>query len=317
MTKRYPYKHTGTQKTRGQLRRLLLAGGTFLGGVFLSLGAGTATGPTEEPTAPSRGPTFDAATLGFENLQRDIQTSSYLQPLNVTGLCTDNPLRNKGRALTRYEVALIRLIFNTEVDAENIRLHKRGAPRDSKESVAFVKADNPCNIYLVDPKLQDTKDFARTSNIWAFQTFVHEVVHLWQVSRLDVFPHCKTYTYTPTDTSHLLQDFCAEQQAEIISDYARAFLFPQGSLPPIGTPNSRENIENIRRMSESIFPWLAAARHHVANMRKAHISCKDSAAEAFNLSQDRYALVRKTSECDVALTQNTERLYKVALRPAS
>ncbi len=128
--------------------------------------------------------------------------------------------------MTEGEKRLAESIFGDQINTEHVRKHF-GEPHPknylatveggSRRHIHFWGAANHSNDY--------SRDSYRQQNL-----FMHEMTHIWQhQNHILIFNQyargCKIYDYELTDTSEF-DDFCVEQQAEIIGDYVVRTLHP-------------------------------------------------------------------------------------------
>jgi hypothetical protein len=130
----------------------------------------------------------------------------------------------RGDKLTKNESKLLTSIFGDEINTSKIRKHFR-----EESSVAHIL---PSKIGMVPPPFSHidfygekhwSKDYAKDSA--NFGLFTHEATHCWQGQTMTFPLHdIGKYEYTLTKTSRF-NDFGTEQQADIIENYSKAWLF--------------------------------------------------------------------------------------------
>lgn len=107
---------------------------------------------------------------------------------------------------------------------------------------------------------------------------MHEVVHLWQ-HRGNAAQACTLYEYTlAPDSSFTGGEFCVEQQASILGDYAQAFLDPYTAYPERPARMLNEALAAQRdalliRVVENTFPHARDARLRVEAQRAEYFAC--------------------------------------------
>lgn len=148
-------------------------------------------------------------------------------PLSATAPLKDVPL-------TRGEEDLARSVFGDEIDYS--KLHKnfnKGASNSSKDThehvdaVASVAGTTGIDFWRTKTH---SSDYSREQP-YIFGVFMHEMTHILQFQKGTIeSKYCKTYPYNLTATSKF-DDFCIEQQASIIGDYAMRFLHADQTTP--------------------------------------------------------------------------------------
>jgi hypothetical protein len=126
--------------------------------------------------------------------------------------------------LTTHEQKLLKNIFGDEVNPSIVRKflepdpHKTGysAMTFNARDMAFYESE-----YHAD-------DYSQTTPL-RFSYFIHEATHIWQRQSRNPDYHeskkCKTYEYALSESAKF-EDYCNEQQASIIEDYALRFHCP-------------------------------------------------------------------------------------------
>lgn len=157
----------------------------------------------------------------------------------------------RGQKLTKGETELVKGIFGDEINTSKIRKHFR-----SESSIAHVL---PSKIGMVPPPFSHidfygtnahSKDYSREKKK-LFGLFMHEATHTWQGQTL-TFPmrNIGVYEYKLTKASRF-NDFGTEQQAEIIEDYAQAWLFKDPKAKNV-THTAQDSL--IMKVVETRFP---------------------------------------------------------------
>jgi hypothetical protein len=128
-------------------------------------------------------------------------------------------LRETGRPLKAEEVQFVEGVFGNEVKTADIRLSF-----NSLLKYPVIEGITLYNQIIIESD-NASRDFSRDQDQYGL--FLHEMTHIWQVQNGVIGPRtiCETYKYTITPESHF-EDFCMEQQASIINDYANRFLSP-------------------------------------------------------------------------------------------
>lgn len=135
------------------------------------------------------------------------------------------------RHLTAGEAAFVQSIFGPDLNTADIKLRfHRNVPRhfhgDARAgSLAFVAKRDPYNIHFVQGSVH-AHDYSRADDTgYRGGVFLHEITHVWQFTQNEAFTACDIYEYKLTPDSRF-EDFCLEQQGEIIRDYAMRFVIP-------------------------------------------------------------------------------------------
>jgi hypothetical protein len=127
------------------------------------------------------------------------------------------------RSLTAGEEALARTLFGDKLDLEDIRLDFYRA--DGK-LLSKVEPGETRNIEFFGAA-RFSADFSTDKDPRRFGAFVEELTHLWQNQDEGAGTHGKPDTKLyKLDGVATFRDFGAEQQAEIMEDYALRFLHP-------------------------------------------------------------------------------------------
>ncbi|MCE9508007.1 MAG: hypothetical protein K8R48_06820 [Alphaproteobacteria bacterium] len=121
--------------------------------------------------------------------------------------------------LTESEINLVHGLFG---DAVNTGIVKKYFYPPSLLMVSRVPDRRSIQFY---GNTCASPDYSLDQDIFKFGTFVHEMTHVWQrqTAKTDALEMCHDYYYTLNSKSHFA-DFCVEQQAAIMEDYARRFL---------------------------------------------------------------------------------------------
>ncbi len=195
----------------------------------------------------------------------------------------DNLAAQQSRGLTAGEAAMAHAVFGQDFDTASVRLrfhdhaptHPFNNVHDDARhaTLAYVNASDTRNIHMID-RVYHADDYSRANDMGVRGgVFMHELTHIWQHRAGDQAVSCKTYEYTLTPQSRF-EDFCTEQQGEIIRDYTMRFLIPghpmmemssriQGMARAAGITiddslGANESI--LARVVERQFPTAAAAR---------------------------------------------------------
>ena len=134
----------------------------------------------------------------------------------------------RGEPLTKSEAQLVQGVFGDEINPSLLRKHFRAettpkSPFATKASVGMVMPPFS-HIDFYGPAAT-SNDYA-SDNEFRFGVFMHEVTHCWQGQNL-AFPlkEFEVYKYTLLPNSRW-RDFGAEQQADIVENYSKRWLYP-------------------------------------------------------------------------------------------
>ncbi len=140
-----------------------------------------------------------------------------------------------GIPLTDGETALIMGIFGDGIDTKNIRKYFSETEKPGSAAGYVIPAQTfgvDCIKFYGAQYASD--DYSQTDDIFTYGTFVHEMTHIWQNQQRsrNKAPYEASandnndyaYTLTPQTRFGKLGE---EQQAKIIEDYARQFLYPK------------------------------------------------------------------------------------------
>jgi len=168
----------------------------------------------------------------------------------------------KGAPLTPAETELVVGIFGDEIDATKIRKHFR------ETSIAFRLAPKTTAGMVLPPlshidfygEKNRSADYAQDSAALA-DLFMHEVTHVWQNQNwrwsLHHLDKVRKYDYALTETARF-DNFALEQKAEIIGDYTRIWLHPQGKIQSGKEPSAEDIL--LRNIVETRFPRAQQTR---------------------------------------------------------
>lgn len=160
--------------------------------------------------------------------------------------------------LTEGEKELSENIFGPEFNTAIVRKYLSEEDNQCSAAKAYGERD------IVFYKNYHADDYSDKSAPHALGLFVHEATHSWQArewSLLKLFrKKCSTYDYELSEDSHF-DDFCNEQQAAMVQDYARYFLTARPVFPTRLTNNDDpQALARLESLIERTFPSIAAAR---------------------------------------------------------
>lgn len=178
------------------------------------------------------------------------------------------------RALTDGETALVKSIFGRAFRTKGVRKYFSPSTKMAQRWGYVV----PATTFGQDIKFYgaqyDAADFSQTQDLYNYGTFLHEMVHVWQNRHplrqaFHKARHPTTdYGYQLTPRSHF-RDFGEEQQASIIEDYARQFLFlgrrvglagTEEYLPSAAASNDAASMRSLALLKKVVEERFPAAR---------------------------------------------------------
>ena len=163
-------------------------------------------------------------------------------------------------SFTPREDSLLKSVFGKDIKLDNVKKYFSSKEKhreiivDGKTYPTRVRASvfdkKTMKFYGAD---YQTEDFSQTNNSKIFETSMHEATHIMQEQRrfrdfVNTIFHPKRrtrkYEYSLSEKSRF-KHFGVEQQATIIEDYSRLFLFPGGYRPVAGYVSSHHGVSNI------------------------------------------------------------------------
>lgn len=239
-----------------------------------------------------------ASVLGWGNIGYNVASAYLTAPV-------DNMMADTSRPLTVGEQALAKAVFGDTFDTNDVTLRFHdGAPRhfftmrqnDYRASaLAYVNRTAAQDIHFVDTDFH-AKDYSRANDMGLRGgVFIHEMAHVWQARQATSAPFCTNYDFTLTDQSKF-EDFCNEQQAEILRSYVMRFIIPSH---PLMAANAQANAlmakagstrqmalssedHNLARVVEQVFPHARTSRLHIMAGFNAAATCALDRAVADN-----------------------------------
>lgn len=185
--------------------------------------------------------------------------------------------------LTVHEADAAKSLFGLHFETGDIRkkytLPWAGTLMDNRNAMVPLSQHR---IYFFTRSLKDVDDLTQ-STPGHFRLFMHEMTHIWQ-HRGNWAPICQTYEYKLTAKSRFT-DFCNEQQADIVGNYALAFLNPnsRSAVRQIGDGVPRiEGRENLARVVERRFKQARYSRERIATHYQRVANCITSYKIEFN-----------------------------------
>lgn len=156
-------------------------------------------------------------------------------------------------------------LFGNQLDVSKFTKHslncvKRGAG-------AFVTQREKTKIAFCDNALKYKEDYSKNIDGVHLNVFYHELTHHWQIqtgnslTRMDCGWLKDKYAYAMTDSSRF-EEYCTEQQADMVGSYAHRF------LNPAYTPTPEENNSYSLKIVEEMFPQARITRLAVETQRE-------------------------------------------------
>ncbi|MBU6475433.1 MAG: hypothetical protein KGQ70_05670 [Alphaproteobacteria bacterium] len=214
------------------------------------------------PFFAPRGGVLSQRPADVRNYSRDEDESLYPSPA--------------GTPLTAGEAALVKSIFGDAIKTEDVRKHfsAREKPGSAAGYVIPAQTFGTDCIKFYGPRYA-CDDYSRTDDIFNYGTFIHEMTHIWQNRQnyLSQPPHNtpengnNTYEYALTPQTRF-KKLGEEQQAKIIEDYARQFLFlkrlPAGEtdkyLPSHAKAGDHADLYDLRLLQKTVEDAFPQAR---------------------------------------------------------
>lgn len=190
----------------------------------------------------------------------------------------DDYQREGGRKITKSEKALLKGIFGNNLDTSGIRIHPHD--KESEDAIASVEGGSRQHIDVWGSDYHSS-DYSREIS-GLFGLFAHEATHLWQGQQwniyLRLYKSCDQYGYELKPHSRF-SDFCVEQQASIVQDYAQVFLHPTNDFfrhQPLFDPYIL-----LQNVVEKQFPDARKTRLALTAKEKADRARKPASSPAF------------------------------------
>jgi hypothetical protein len=162
----------------------------------------------------------------------------------------------RGDRLTPGETQMVRQVFGSEINAAKLRKHLRtdGEITHCVAPGAGGMVLPPfSHIDFYGPNIW-SQDYSKDSE-YKFGFFMHEATHTWQGQNLSFsFRNFGVYSYT-LDSRSNWRDFGIEQQADIIEDYSKRWLYP----PKVTRHHTRHDAL-LARVVENRFPEAKQSR---------------------------------------------------------
>ena len=170
--------------------------------------------------------------------------------------------------LTEQECQLTHTIFGDEIDCAKIKKHF--SPQSRADVSARTVGWHDIVFYGEN---QYSPDFSQEKKVFNYGLFVHEMTHVWQMKHW--FSQTKLYCENTYRYDHApgrrFESYCSEQQASLVEDYARRFLYPvavsSNSYKSFHKEDTAQSDRFLMEVVEGKFPRLRAERLRVAARR--------------------------------------------------
>lgn len=182
---------------------------------------------------------------------------------------TDTP--NSHSPLTKGEKKLAGLFgeaVNSNIVQKNLSLETHGN--------AAAEVSDERNITFLGQKHHEY-DYSKAKSGFNFVIYVHEMVHIWQnqTYRRHTNGTCyKDYTHTISPHDEF-EEYCNEQQAAIIENYARRFLvyphLPSRFYERKEGSDTQNTDRALQKLVENYFPQASSLRK---SLKEKHLSKK-------------------------------------------
>lgn len=172
----------------------------------------------------------------------------------TTALLSETPL-----PLNDNEKDLSHNMFGRdEIDTAIVRKYLSEKENRCSNAVTYNERD------ILFYKGHHADDFSDKKNPQSLGLFAHEMTHIWQKQNWSLFKqlrkHCGTYNYKLTENSRF-SDFCNEQQASMVQDYARFFLAAKPVYPSrLINNDDPQALILLQKMIEEKFPSIVDER---------------------------------------------------------
>lgn len=174
-----------------------------------------------------------------------------------------------GRSLTAGEMVLARRFFDPDFKLDGAMIYNGGAQPEGFWAAA--QAFNSREMSFYGPQ-NYSEDYSKETNAWKFGLFFHELAHLDHYQK-EAFTHDKTYgecrqryEYTLTP-GKAYDEYCTEQQATLVEDYARRFLMNAPAAYRHGLPEL-EHDALLAAVIEARFPGATVLRAEMNDTRR-------------------------------------------------
>jgi len=185
------------------------------------------------------------------------------------------------KPLTAGEAALVKSIFGDSINTDKVRKYITLQTKPGNRFGVLIAAQvfNGDSIKFYGPKYASA-DYSKDKDFFLFGLLIHEMTHIWQQQNKvrNARPAYRAYEYTLTKRSQF-KKFGQEQQASIIEDYARQFLFfkrspggAQDNYLPNSAPGldakSLSSLTLLAKVVEEQFPEARKTRLALEAQRK-------------------------------------------------
>lgn len=188
--------------------------------------------------------------------------------------------------LTQAEVSLIKGIFGDQIQLDQVfkRFHSVGNngtaasvwvdPRDWV--MARIGLPRTKSHRLIDfwGEAYHSNDFTKEENPFKFSILPHESTHIWQSQTGRVFTNgrCGLNLRYSLRGERRFQDYCDEQQAGLIEDYARRFLMPLSASSRWQDYDTAQSDARLQKIVEDQFPAAKQTRLRIQAERQQRLA---------------------------------------------
>lgn len=189
------------------------------------------------------------------------------------------------RLLTKGERHLVKSIFGDAVEASGIEKRVR-SKEDPRRADSGIVAQAEVRYLDVDDIFFYGGDgwspnYAREGNVEKFDTFVHEMTHIWQNQTDRAFTNGQPkltsenqgeiYHYSLCEGARF-SDYPAEEQASIMADYTCLFIHPARRAPQNCENMSAETNKLLKKVVEDMFPAARKTRQELHRARQTAVA---------------------------------------------
>ncbi|PJB73102.1 MAG: hypothetical protein CO093_01410 [Alphaproteobacteria bacterium CG_4_9_14_3_um_filter_47_13] len=177
----------------------------------------------------------------------------------------NDAIYEQGIPLTAGESLLPQDIFGDSINTIGLQKHFKALTEDS----GGVLLGSKKHLTFKDQKYSPDYSKERQRKL---HLFMHEMTHIWQNQNSLAlynyfFKHCHDYQYKITKNAHF-DDFCNEQQAQIIGDYTSFILYPADGKPG---QYSKFYGTGLMHVVEEKFPQAETTRKKLENDYKNNV----------------------------------------------
>ena len=168
------------------------------------------------------------------------------------------------RYLTENEKKLTHELFAGQIDTSIICIHMSRI--ECSDRAAHASKHNLITYFANNDGAAQMDDFTNSDNAFVLGSFAHELTHIWQfqTARAHTNEHFVNepdkYAYPIDNEKFLFAHYSVEQQAAIMEDYARVYIYGLES-------RQAKDTDGLRILVEKHFPHLQKVRQTHAQAR--------------------------------------------------